>query len=325
MQLYPLKFKPRFYSKIWGGQKIQTYTNHNSSIDDHIGESWDISQIKDNESVVSNGTLKDKTLSEVIQMNPVDVLGKIVSKNYGNEFPLLVKLIDANSNLSIQVHPDDKMAKEYHESFGKTEMWYVLDADEDAFLISGFTHRISPEEYLESVEKNTIENTLKKFEVKSGDIFYIPAGCVHAIGKGCVILEVQQSSDITYRIYDYNRKDKNGDTRELHSELASKAIKFDNWKSSKINTTSKNNCVTKVIEGEYFENSILEMNEPVSIINNGNSFQIISCTFGDVHLIYNNEEISLQKGESILLPACLREVQVVPENQSKLLITKINQ
>lgn len=324
MQLYPLKFKPRYYSKIWGGEKIQTYSNHNLTTETHIGESWDISQIKDNESLVLNGLLKDKTLSEIIEMNPIDLLGKVVCKHYGKEFPLLVKLIDADSNLSIQVHPDDRMAKEYHNSFGKTEMWYVLDADEDAFLISGFTQSISPQEYLDSVENNTIENKLKKFPVQSGDVFYIPAGCVHAIGKGCVILEVQQSSDITYRIFDYNRKDKNGSTRELHTDLASKAIKFENWKSSKIKTTSRNNCETTIIEGHYFENSILEMCEPISITNNGDSFKIISCTYGNIQLIYNDEKISLQKGESILLPACLSEVQLVPENQSKLLITKIN-
>src|SRR5690554_6659874 len=204
--LYPLKFRPILKPVIWGGSDICRFKNIQPERDG-IGESWEISGVKGNVSVVSNGDLSGTSLDEMIQTYKGALVGNKIYEKFGNTFPLLIKFIDARDDLSIQVHPDDKLAKERHNSFGKTEMWYVIKATTGAFLYSGFEKQITPEEYVETVHNNTFTDTLKRFEVQEGDVFFLPAGRVHAIGAGCFIAEIQQTSDITYRIYDYNRKD----------------------------------------------------------------------------------------------------------------------
>lgn len=231
--LYPLKFDSILKSIIWGGDRITKFKNIQPQ-QDGIGESWEISGVKNNWSIVSNGELKGKSLQELVIEHKGELVGKSVYNKFGDTFPLLIKFIDAKQNLSIQVHPDDVLAKERHDSFGKTEMWYVVDADKNAFLYSGFKKQMTPDQYVQSVADNTFVDYLSKEETKAGDVFFLPAGRVHAIGAGLFVAEIQQTSDITYRIYDYDRKDANGNGRELHTELAKDAIDFkvyDNYKT----------------------------------------------------------------------------------------------
>ena len=223
--LYPLTFKPIFKEIIWGGTDILPYKGI-SSDSRKIGESWELSHVDENFSIVANGEQAGKTIDELIKEYGARLLGTKVITQFGNIFPLLIKFIDAQDKLSIQVHPDDKLAKERHNSFGKTEMWYVVNAAPDAILYSGFSQQIDADEYVSRIKDNSITDVLKKYNVKTGDVFFLPAGRVHAIGSGCFIAEIQQTSNITYRIYDYNRKDANGNERELHTELAKDAIDY---------------------------------------------------------------------------------------------------
>ena len=239
----PLKFEDILKPVIWGGNEICKFKDVTPKLEG-IGESWEISQVEGNVSVVADGEYKGATLTEVMEKEGVALMGKHVIERFGKDFPLLIKFIDARDFLSIQVHPDDTLAKERHNSFGKTEMWYVISAVEGAGLYSGFSQEITPEEYVERIENNTITDVLQFHEVKSGDVFFLPAGRVHAIGKGIFIAEIQQNSNITYRIYDYNRKDKNGNGRELHTELAKDAIDYKLYNDLKTEYTP---CVNEVL------------------------------------------------------------------------------
>ena len=223
--MYPLKFEPILKQTLWGGDKIIPFKHLNSDLKG-VGESWEISGVEDNESVVANGPDKGLTLADMVRRYREELVGEANYARFGNKFPLLIKFIDAKQDLSIQVHPADDLAKNVHNSMGKTEMWYVISAQEGAGLYSGFSKQITPDEYVERVENNTIMDVLQFHPVKSGDVFFLPAGRIHAIGKGIFIAEIQQTSDITYRIYDYNRKDANGKGRELHTALAKDAIDY---------------------------------------------------------------------------------------------------
>jgi len=227
--LYPLKFKPIFKDKIWGGNKIKTLLNKDFSPLPNCGESWEISGVQDEISVVSNGFLIGNNLQELIEIYMGDLVGDQVYQKYGIEFPLLIKFIDAHDDLSIQVHPNDKLAMQRHNAYGKTEMWYIIDADRGAKLISGFNTEVTKDAYIKHLENNTLNLILNYEEVKAGDVFFMPAGRVHAIGKGILLTEIQQTSDITYRIYDYNRKGTDGKPRELHTSLALDAIDFKSY------------------------------------------------------------------------------------------------
>ena len=225
--LYPLKFTPICKDKIWGGNKLNEILNKEYPELPNCGESWEISGVQDEVSVVSNGFLKGNSLEELIEVYMGDLVGEKVYEKFGIEFPLLVKFIDANDNLSIQVHPNDELSMERHDAFGKTEMWYVVQADPGAKLISGFNRKIDKEGYLKYFKNGQLEEILNYEEVKAGDVFFIPAGRVHAIGKGIVVAEIQQTSDVTYRIYDFNRVDDQGNPRELHTDLAIDAIAYE--------------------------------------------------------------------------------------------------
>lgn len=217
--LYPMTFKPILKKIIWGGSDICPFKGI-TPVQEGIGESWELSHVEGNYSVVDNGALEGKTLDELIRTYGKQLLGEKVVEQFGSIFPLLIKFIDARDNLSIQVHPDDELAKKRHNSFGKTEMWYVINAAKGAGLYSGFSKQINADEYVKRVEDNTIMDVLQRYEVNPGDVFFLPAGRVHAIGAGCFIAEIQQTSNITYRIYDYDRKGPDGKGRELHTELA---------------------------------------------------------------------------------------------------------
>ncbi|NVJ89066.1 MAG: class I mannose-6-phosphate isomerase [Flavobacteriaceae bacterium] len=261
--LYPLKFQPIYKYRIWGGEKLKTQLNKKYDAQ-NIGESWEISDVKNDETKVINGTLRGYTLIELIEKFKVNFLGKTVYKKFGNQFPLLIKFIDAKTPLSIQVHPSDKIAKERHNSFGKNEMWYVMQADENAELIVGFDKKIPTEDYNNHLANNTILEIMHHEKVSEGDTFYIPTGRVHAIGAGVLLAEIQQTSNITYRIYDYDRVDvKTGEKRELHNDLAIDVIDFQIKDSYKTKYTKE--CErreeqnrTKRSKDEYWDNFDLE-------------------------------------------------------------------
>ena len=249
--LYPLKFRPILKSIIWGGSDISKFKNI-ELIQDGIGESWEISGVQGDISIIENGHLAGTSLQDLLAESREQLVGSEVYHKFGNKFPLLIKFIDAQDDLSIQVHPDDKLAGERHNSFGKTEMWYVVKAAPGAFLYTGFEKEISPDEYEKSIEDNSFTHSLKKHEVKEGDVFFLPAGRVHAIGAGCFIAEIQQTSNITYRIYDYNRKDAQGNSRELHTELAKDAIDFKLYNTYQTEYNKELNKPVELVTCPYF-------------------------------------------------------------------------
>ena len=324
MKLYPFKFEPILKPVIWGGSRLCEFKNI-KPVKDGIGESWEISGVKGSISVISDGDLKGVSLSELLLGSKEQLVGKKVYEKYGNTFPLLIKFIDARDDLSIQVHPDDRLAKQRHNSFGKTEMWYVINAAPDAYLYSGFQKSITPDEYVERVKNNTFTETLRKYYVKPGDVFFLPAGRVHAIGAGCFIAEIQQTSDITYRIYDYNRKDADGNTRELHTDLAKDAIDYTVYPTYKTEYLPTPNHPVKLASCNYFTTNLLdlslEINRDYSLLD---SFVIFICIDGSCQITDDKgNSVVLKQGETLLIPADTNSVNVKPSASVKLLETYI--
>ena len=317
--LYPLKFSPILKDKIWGGTKLKTIFGKDAETD-KLGESWELSGYEGDESVVTNGILAGNNLTELIEIYMGELIGDKIFDEYGLSFPLLFKLIDANENLSIQVHPGDEVAAERHNSYGKTEMWYVVDADPGAELIIGFTKDCTRDEYLDALEEDKVEDLLQKVQVKKGDVFFIPAGLVHAIGKGVVVAEIQQSSDITYRIYDYNRKDDNGNGRELHTDQALDVINFSASKNPKTDYNVQLNEITSLVECEYFTTNMLRFDAAVTR-NYGNldTFVVYMCLEGNMIIECNGEKTIVNKGDTILIPASINELGLIPEKEVSLL------
>jgi mannose-6-phosphate isomerase len=322
--LYPLKFEPILKEIIWGGDEICRFKGI-EPIKNSIGESWEISHVKDNVSVVANGELKGKSLEELIDTYGEKLLSKKVIDRFGTTFPLLIKFIDARDSLSIQVHPDDELAKKRHNSFGKTEMWYIIQAAKDAFLYSGFAETITPEQYVQSLEDDTFINYLQKHEVKPGDVFFLPAGRVHAIGAGCFIAEIQQTSNITYRIYDYNRKDAQGNPRELHTELAKDAIDYKVYPDYKLDYTPGKQIAQSLITCPYFTTELIEDKKGNKLgIFEEDSFSIYICLEGKAVLTDNNGySVEIKQGETVLVPAEIQSATLHFQEDSKLLITYI--
>ena len=317
--LYPLKFEPILKDKIWGGNKLKNIFNK-KAISDKLGESWELSGYEGDESVITNGFLAGNNLSELIEIYMGDLVGDKIYDNYGLTFPLLFKLIDANENLSIQVHPGDELAAERHNSYGKTEMWYVVDADPGAELIIGFKNDCNRDEYLYALEDDEIEKLLQKVLVKKGDVFFIPAGLVHAIGKGVVVAEIQQCSDITYRIYDYNRTDDQGNERELHTDQALDVINFSASKNPKTQYKSLLNEITSLVDCEYFTTNIIRFDEAVTR-NYGtiDSFVVYMCLEGNFAIEFNEEKTIVNKGDTVLIPASLNELGLITDCETILL------
>jgi mannose-6-phosphate isomerase len=318
--LYPLKFKPIIKERIWGGNKLNTVLGKSLKTG-KAGESWELSAVQGDISVVANGFLKNNSLEEIIEIYMGELVGDKVYEQYGIEFPLLIKFIDANDDLSIQVHPDDELAMERHNSFGKTEMWYVMDAAPEAKLISGFTKPVNKKEYLESLNNNTLDQILNKVTVKPGDTFFIPAGRVHAIGAGILLAEIQQTSDVTYRIFDYNRKDASGKPRELHTDLAIDAIDYTLVKDIKANYEMRSNVPVTIANCNYFTTNRIDLSARMDRdYYSLDSFVIHICCKGKYDIIYNdNEKIEVVKGETVLLPASIGEVRLIPSENSELL------
>jgi len=318
--LYPLKFTPILKEKIWGGQKLNTLLKKNLGTLPNAGESWEISGVGGDESVVSNGFLKGNTLNEILEIYMGELVGDKVFQQFGNEFPLLIKFIDANDVLSIQVHPDDKLSKERHQAFGKTEMWYVMQADKDASLISGFNQQVNKEQYIEALKNDTLEALLANHKVQTGDVFFIPAGRVHAIGQGIMLAEIQQTSDVTYRIYDFNRKDKDGKTRDLHTDLAIDAIDFSYSKEARTNYSLQNNQPTEVVNCDYFKTSIIEFDKTLERDFYGyDSFLIYLCVEGEFDIQYSDQKEVVTTGETILIPADLQTISLIPKSNCKVI------
>ena len=318
--LYPLKFEPIFKEKIWGGNKLNTILGKDLYQDKKIGESWEISGVKDNISVVSNGKLAGNNLQELVEIYMGDLVGDKVFEKFGIEFPLLVKLIDANKVLSIQVHPDDELARKRHNAFGKTEMWYIVQADTNSDIITGFKQEINKEQYQKYFREGQLTQILNIENAEAGEVFFIPAGRVHATGKGILLAEIQQTSDITYRIYDWDRKDKNGNSRELHTELALDAIDFSTYDNYKTPYKKTKNQSVSIAECEYFHTDILNFNKPIekdySLID---SFVIIMCLKGGLLLYYKTDKEQVNHGETVLIPASLDNIIFEPLGESKIL------
>lgn len=322
--LYPLKFTPILKPIIWGGDEISKFKGL-SPLQDGIGESWEISGVEDNISIVDNGDLKGQKLDELIKKYKDLLVGQSVFNRFGDKFPLLIKFIDARKDLSIQVHPNDELAMQRHHSFGKTEMWYMIKAQKDAFLYSGFTKEITPEKYVESIANNTFVNYLDKHQVKAGDVFFLPAGRVHAIGAGTFVAEIQQTSNITYRIYDYNRKDAEGKTRELHTELAKDAIDYNIYDNHKTNYQHKIDDAVKLESCEYFTTNLLELeNELHRDYSKLDSFVILICMGGKCFVTDNKgNSVTVKQGETVLIPADTTNISIKPDQNVLLLETYI--
>ncbi len=324
--LYPLKFTPICKDKIWGGNKLNEILNKKYPELPNCGESWEISGIQDEVSIVSNGFLKGNNLEELIEVYMGDIVGEKIYEKFGTEFPLLIKYIDANDNLSIQVHPNDELSLERHDAYGKTEMWYVVQADPGANLISGFNRKIDKEGYLKYFKNGQLEEILNYEVVKAGDVFFMPAGRVHAIGKGIVVAEIQQTSDVTYRIYDFNRVDDKGNPRELHTELAVDAIDYKFESNYRTDYTEVDNDPVKLIECQYFTTNILTLTQSIERdFTSLDTFVIYVCLDGEYIFQWEDQTISVQKGESVLIPALIDMFTLSPVNGNvKLLEVFIN-
>jgi len=298
---YPLQFLPILKERIWGGKKLNTFLNKPIT-SDFTGESWEISTVENDVSIIANGDFKGKTLNEIINEFPTEILGEKVVKQFGVQFPLLFKFLDAREDLSIQVHPNDELAKKRHNSFGKTEMWYVMQADEDARLIVGFTEKSSQDEYLKNLKENTLLTILETKKVNQGDVFFLETGTVHAIGAGTIIAEIQQTSDITYRLYDFDRVDSNGNKRELHVDLALDAINYNKIKAQKeyLKIENKSN---EVVRCDYFTTHYIPLKGNYSVQRTKDSFCVYMCVDGEFVLEFQNQKYNYRKGDTILIPA----------------------
>lgn len=320
--MYPLKFHPILKQTLWGGEKIVPF-KHLSDNTHNVGESWEISGVPGNESVVANGEYKGKTLPQLIRLFKEEIVGEGNYARYGDTFPLLIKFIDARQDLSIQVHPDDRLAKKRHNSMGKTEMWYVIDAEKGAKLRSGFSQEINPKEYKERVFNGTITDVLQEYEIHKGDVFFLPAGRIHSIGAGAFIAEIQQTSDITYRIFDFNRKDAEGKPRELHTELAKEAIDYEVLDDYRTTYAEEQNEPVELVACPYFTTSLYDLTEEITCdYSELDSFVIFICLEGRCKIVDNNDyELEVKAGETVLLPAAVENLTIYPEGQVKLLET----
>lgn len=322
--MYPLKFEPILKQTLWGGDKIISFKQLNDTRKE-VGESWEISAVEGSESIVAEGPDKGMTLTEVLSKYREELLGEANYARFGVKFPLLVKFIDARQDLSIQVHPSDELAKKRHNSMGKTEMWYVIGADKGAKLRSGFSEQITPKEYKDRVYNNTITEVLQEYDIQPGDVFFLPAGRVHSIGAGAFIAEIQQTSDVTYRIYDFDRKDSKGNARELHTDLAREAINFEVLDDYRTQYDVVENEPIELVACPYFTTSLYDMTEEITCdYSELDSFVIFVCVEGSCTL-YDNEknEVSFKAGETVLMPASIQEVTIVPNGKVKLLETYV--
>ena len=312
--MYPFLFHPNLHSVVWGGHQLRPYKGLEPS-EEPIGESWEVSAVPTSTSIIANGPLVGRDLVSVISEYPEAILGKAVNEKYKGQLPLLVKFIDAKRDLSIQVHPNDEMAQREHGKMGKSEMWYIIKADPGAHLYAGFKQQITPAEYQQRIQDGTITDVLADHQVKAGDVFYLPAGRVHAICGGILLAEVQQSSDVTYRIYDYNRPGLDGKPRELHTELAAKALDYHVERNYRPEYVENTNRAIQVIDTPYFDVRVMEISKSFHRdLRKYDSFIISMCIAGDCRIKVRStgDEILLREGHSTLIPACIADYDVLP-------------
>lgn len=312
MKLYPLVFEPILKDRIWGGIKLKTDLGKHNLPSQTTGESWELSAVPGDVSIVRDGEYSGRPLDELIGQYPDELLGKEIHQRFGKQFPLLFKFLDARDDLSIQVHPNDELAKKRHNSFGKTEMWYVMQADEGSRIIVGFKHKSSPEEYLKHLEDKNLIEILNEVPVKKGDVFFLETGTIHAIGAGIVIAEIQQTSDITYRIYDWDRVDANGNSRELHVEQALDAMNYNTTDTQK-QYAEVQNAANVMVDCPYFTTSYLPLSGNAVLENDGSSFRVFICTEGAYSVTCAEGSFSFKKGDTILIPAAMQRFELSGE------------
>ena len=307
----PLKFNALLKSTLWGGDKIIPFKNLDIQ-QENVGESWEISGVKGNETIVADGPYAGKKLNELVEELKGKLVGEDNYQRFGNEFPLLIKFIDARQDLSIQVHPTDEIAKKQGKERGKTEMWYLMDSDKDATLLCGLKKKITPEEYAQMVENDTIVDAIDRYEVKEGDCFFLPAGRIHAIGTGCFLAEIQQTSDVTYRIYDFKRKDKDGNYRQLHTKEAAECINYNVESNYRTDYTPVKNQGVSLVQCPYFNTAVYDLDEPMTIdYSELDSFVILIGLKGNATITDNEgNTFTLQAGESVLVPATTETLKV---------------
>lgn len=311
MLFYPLLFEPISKERIWGGTKLKEVLN--KSFDGHqIGESWELSTVENDISVVANGAFEGLNLNQLIEKYPTELLGVNSIQNFGLNFPLLFKFLDAKEDLSIQVHPNDALAKERHNSFGKTEMWYVMQADDNARLVVGFKDKTNKKDYQEHIENKTLVTILNETPVKKGDAFFLETGTVHAIGAGVLIAEIQQTSDITYRLYDWDRVDASGMSRELHTDLALDAINFEPT-NTKLNYDVAKNKSVNLVECPFFKTNILQISERYNWKKTKESFTVLMCTEGSFTINMLHFQSEFKKGDTVLIPAIIDGFEIIGE------------
>lgn len=319
--LYPLKFEPILKDKIWGGTRLKTMLYKEISPANCCGESWEVSGLVGDESMITNGFLAENNLNELLEIYMTELVGEKNYEKYGLGFPLLIKFIDAQDNLSVQVHPDDELAQRKYGQSGKTEMWHVIASEPGSGLYVGFNKTVSKAQFEEAIANGTVEEVLQFYPVQPGDTFMIPAGTVHAIGKGVLLAEIQQPSDITFRVFDWNRVDAEGNSRELHVQEALEAIDFDHQTDNfKVEYQPQLNKTVRLVRSQYFNTSLLEFDQPLNkSFVEIDSFVIYMCLDGQTLLAYGDERERLETGEVVLIPAEMEEVQLLPARKSKVL------
>lgn len=324
--LYPLKFNPIYKEKIWGGNKLNTILDKDTRDTTKTGESWELSAVQENLSVVSNGFLAENDIEELIEVYMGELVGEKVYEKFGLEFPLLFKFIDAKEKLSIQVHPNDEFAKEKHKAYGKTEMWYVIDAEKDAKLTIGLNKQIDESAFVDKIKTDDIESVLNTEQTHTDDVYFIPSGTIHSIGAGVLLAEIQQTSDISYRIYDYDRTDKEGNLRELHNDFAKNAINYSVEKKHRTDYKKNLNKSVLINKCDYFTSNIIEFDKEIERdYHLMDSFVVYMCLEGEFYIDYQKEDkIKVTKGETVLIPAVLEDVVLFPTQKSKIIETYID-
>ncbi len=308
MNLYPLTFKPIIKARIWGGNALNQRFKK-PDIGEAAGESWEVSGVEGDISIVANGPLKGRDLNQLIKEYGKELLGSNVIREFGSEFPILIKFIDAQRDLSVQVHPDDALAKERHGGKGKTEMWYIMQSEPDARLLLGFDKSYTQAQYETHLTNKTLLDILHHEAVGKGSAYFIKAGTVHAIGAGIVLAEIQQTSDITYRVYDFDRVDSKGMTRELHTELALDAIDYKPAADARVSYVKTKNESTPLVHSPYFKTNILPVDGPLRRdLSTRDSFTILMCVDGQVIVEYETRSLLLAAGTTCLIPASLEAI-----------------
>ena len=324
-ELYPLKFEPNLKEKVWGGFNLVRKYHKNGDPSVKYGESWELSAVSENLSIVSNGFLAGNNIEELIEVYMGDLTGDAVFEKFGNEFPLLIKFIEAREDLSIQVHPNDTLARERHKAYGKTEMWYILECETGSKLYTGFKGITDRELYLDALSAGNIADILNVEMTKPGDVFFTQAGRVHAIGAGNILVEIQQTSDITYRIFDWNRTGYEGKPRELHTDLAVDAIDFNMSGGARIAKEPALNRTENLVRCEFFSTNVISFNERIEKdYNLFDSFVIYICIRGEFMIRWDNSSEPVKKGETVLLPATIKDIILEPLTETRILEVFIN-